>query len=142
MESPKLNQAWWTLRVTFGVIPVVAGLDKFFNLLADWEQYLSPLALRLMPFDASVAMKIVGVVEIAVGLMILTRWTRIGAYVASAWLVLIALNLLSTGRYLDVAARDVALAVAAFALARLEEVRAGSVAPEARSFAPSPVRTT
>src|SRR6185295_1547041 len=108
----------------FGVIPIVAGLDKFLNLLTHWEQYISPLALRLLPLGAPAFMRIVGVVEIAVGLLVLTRWTRIGAYAASGWLVLIALNLLTSGRYLDVAARDVALAVAAFALARLEEARA------------------
>jgi uncharacterized membrane protein YphA (DoxX/SURF4 family) len=136
MENAKLNQAWWTLRVTFGLIPVVAGLDKFFNLLTDWQQYLSPLALKILPMSGSSAMKVVGVVEVAVGLMILTRWTRLGAYVASAWLVLIALNLLTMGRYLDIAARDVALAVAAFALARLDEVRAG-VPAEGRRFAPA-----
>jgi hypothetical protein len=68
-------------------------------------------------------MGVVGVIEIAVGVMILTKWTRLGAYVASAWLCLIALNLLTTGHYFDVAARDLALAVGAFALARLEEAR-------------------
>jgi hypothetical protein len=108
----------------FGMVPVVAGLDKFFNLLTNWEQYLSPITQRLLPFSGSDFMRIVGVIEIAVGLMILTKWTRLGAYVAAAWLALIGLNLLSSGHYLDVAARDVALAVAAFALARLEEARA------------------
>jgi uncharacterized membrane protein YphA (DoxX/SURF4 family) len=131
MQDRRVNQVWWMLRAVFGVIPIVAGLDKFFNLLTNWEQYLSPLVLRLSPLSAPGLMRIVGIVEIAVGVMILTRWTRVGAYVASAWLAMIALNLLSTGHFLDVAARDVALAVAAFGLARLEEARAGA-----------PVRTT
>ena len=85
-------------------------------------------------------MRFFGVVEIAVGLLILTRWTRIGAYVASAWLLLIAVNLVSTGHFLDVAARDVAMAVAAFALARLEEVRGRSHAGERRGLVPSASR--
>jgi uncharacterized membrane protein YphA (DoxX/SURF4 family) len=125
MEDRRLTQAWWMLRAIFGVIPVVAGLDKFTNLLTNWEQYLSPLVVRMAPLGAPTLLRLVGVVEIAVGVLILTRWTRVGAYLASAWLLLIALNLLSTGHFLDVAARDVALSVAAFALARLEEVRAG-----------------
>ncbi|HEY0708119.1 MAG TPA: hypothetical protein VGG33_15045 [Polyangia bacterium] len=134
-----VNQVWWMLRAVFGVIPVVAGLDKFFNLLTPWEQYLSPLALRLSPVSAPALMRVFGIVEIAVGVMILTRWTRIGAYVASAWLLLIALNLLTMGRFLDVAARDVALAVTAFGLARLQEAR--TTAPAARRGAgvPRPV---
>ena len=123
MEEVRVNQAWWSLRAVFGVVPVVAGLDKFFNLLTNWEQYLSPIAQRMLPFGAPAFMRIVGVIEIAVGLMILTKWTRLGAYVAAAWLALIAVNLLSSGHYWDVAARDVAMAVAAFALARLEEAR-------------------
>jgi hypothetical protein len=68
-------------------------------------------------------MHIVGVIEMVVGLAILTKWTRLGAYVASAWLLAIAINLVSTGAFLDVAVRDVEMAVAAFVLARMTEVR-------------------
>ena len=139
MEDARINQAWWSLRAVFGLIPVVAGLDKYTNLLTNWEQYLSPFTQRLLPFSGTAFMRVVGVIEIAVGLAILTKWTRLGAYVATAWLVLIALNLLTSGHYLDVAARDVALAVAAFALARLEEartkVRGNAPAPASRSVA-------
>jgi uncharacterized membrane protein YphA (DoxX/SURF4 family) len=127
MEDKRINQAWSALRIVFGVVPIVAGLDKFFDLLTRWEQYLSPLATRLLPFGAGTFLRVVGVVEIVVGVLVLTRWTRVGAYLASAWLVLIALNLLSTGHFLDIAARDLALAVGAFALARLEEARVESV---------------
>jgi uncharacterized membrane protein YphA (DoxX/SURF4 family) len=138
METTRVNQAWWVLRLTFGVIPIAAGLDKFFNLLTHWEQYMSPLALRLLPISASAFLHIVGIVEIAVGVLVLTRWTRIGAYAASAWLLLIALNLLIGGHYLDVAARDVALSVGAFALARLEEARAQAPAVTARGLTGTP----
>jgi uncharacterized membrane protein YphA (DoxX/SURF4 family) len=130
MENRKVDQAWMALRLVLGVIPVVAGLDKFFNLLTNWEQYLSPMATRMLPFSATTFMRAVGVVEMVVGLSILTRWTRVGAYVASAWLALIAINLLTTGRFFDVAARDVSMAVAAFALARLDEARVTARAPE------------
>jgi DoxX-like protein len=119
----RLNSSWWALRVSLGVAPFVAGLDKFFNLLARWTDYLNPLALRIVPVTPETFMRGVGVVEMIVGLAILTRWTRLGAYVAAAWLVGIALNLVATGSFLDVAVRDVLLAVAAFVLARLTEVR-------------------
>lgn len=139
LDDARINQAWWTLRLTFGVIPIVAGVDKFFNLLTQWEQYLSPLALRALPFSGSAFMRIVGVVEIAVGILVLTRWTRIGAYVASSWLLLIAVNLLSTGHFLDIAARDVAMSIAAYALAKLDEARAGAHA-SASGFVAAPAR--
>jgi uncharacterized membrane protein YphA (DoxX/SURF4 family) len=123
MQDTRIHQAWLGLRTTLGVIPIVAGLDKFTNLLTHWEQYLSPLALSVLPVSGTAFMRVAGIIEMTVGLMILTKWTRIGAYVATGWLVMIALNLLTSGHYLDIAARDVAMAVAAFALGRLEEAR-------------------
>jgi uncharacterized membrane protein YphA (DoxX/SURF4 family) len=122
MQDHKSETAYWALRITFGVVPIVAGLDKFTNLLADWQGYLSPLAVRLLPVSPGTFMAVVGVVEIVVGLGVLLGWARVFGWVASAWLLAIAVNLLTTGRFLDIAARDVALAVAAFALARLAEV--------------------
>lgn len=127
METRELNAPYWALRLAFGLVPIVAGLDKYFNLLTDWTQYVSPLATRVLP--AATLMSIVGVVEIAAGVLVLSRFAKLGAYVVSAWLVAIALNLLTTGQYLDVAVRDLVLAVGAFALARLEEVRERSARP-------------
>jgi uncharacterized membrane protein YphA (DoxX/SURF4 family) len=124
MEDSRITQAWWALRAAFGAVPIVAGLDKFFNLLTNWEQYLSPVALRVVPLSGGAFMHVIGIIEIAVGAMILTKWTRLGAYVAAGWLSCIAVNLLLTGHFFDVAARDVTLAVAAFALGRLQEVHA------------------
>lgn len=118
-----MNSSWWALRIGLGVAPFLAGLDKFFNLLTKWELYLNPLALRLVPVAPATFMRAVGVIEMIVGLAILTRWTRLGAYVAAVWLVGIALNLITMGAFLDVAVRDLLLAVAAFTLARLTEVR-------------------
>lgn len=68
-----LGSAWWMLRIGLGVGPFLAGLDKFFNLLTDWEMYLSPLAERFLPFSATTFMHIVGIVEMVVGIAILTR---------------------------------------------------------------------
>ena len=105
--------------------PALAGLDKIFrtNLLADWPAYISPLATAVLPVSGDVFMQLIGVVELAVGVMVLSVATRLGAYVAAAWLVAIALNLVTTGQYFDVAVRDLLMAIAAFTLARLTEVR-------------------
>jgi uncharacterized membrane protein YphA (DoxX/SURF4 family) len=125
----RLNSSWWALRIALGLAPLLAGLDKFFNLLTKWTMYLNPLALRVVPVAPETFMRAVGVIEMIVGIAILTRWTRLGAYVAAAWLVCIALNLVSMGAFLDVAVRDLLIAVAAFSLARLTEVRVSVVRP-------------
>jgi uncharacterized membrane protein YphA (DoxX/SURF4 family) len=124
MNDERLDRVWWVLKLTFGLVPIVAGLDKFLGLLADWEAYLGPLARSLIPFEPTTFMKVVGVIEIVAGILVLSRWTRIGAYVVAAWLVAIALQLLTTGRFLDVAVRDVVMAIAAFSLGQLDAVRA------------------
>lgn len=124
------RSAWWLLRIVFGVVPIVAGLDKFAGVLADWEAYLGPLARSLLPVSVYTFMKVVGIVEIAAGALVLSRFTRVGAYVVSAWLVLIALQLATTGRFLDVAVRDLVMAASAFALARLCEAREKATHPE------------
>lgn len=120
----KLDSAWWALRIGLGVGPFLAGLDKFFNILTNWEMYLSPLAQRMLPFSSTLFMEAVGVIEMIVGLAILFKWTRLGAYVAMIWLLCIAINLLTTGSFYDVAVRDVEIAIGAYALGRLSEVRA------------------
>ena len=134
----RLNQAWWVLRIGLGVGPFLAGLDKYFNLLTNWPMYISPLALKILPFSGPTFMHIVGGIEMLVGLAILTRWTRLGSYVASVWLLLIAINLVS-GMFFDVAVRDVEIALAAFVLARITEVRSdallGDVTHERRAKA-------
>jgi len=127
MDTEHMTTPWWALRVTLGATALLAGLDKFFNLLADWPAYLSPLAAQLLPVTPSAFMHIVGVIEFAVGAVILAGYTRLGGYVAAAWLFGIAVNLVTTGRYFDVAVRDVAMAVAAFTLARLTEAGVGAV---------------
>ena len=124
--NQRLNSSWWALRVGLGVAPFLAGLDKFFNLLTNWKVYLNPLALRVVPLAPETFLHAIGVVEMIVGLAILTRWTRLGAYLASLWLVCIALNLVSMGAFFDIAVRDVLLALAPFVLARLTEVRQAS----------------
>ena len=120
-----VNSAWWVLRLGLGIGPALAGLDKIFrtNVLADWSMYISPLAEPWLPMSAAAFMQVVGLIELIVGLAILTIAPRIGAWVAMAWLLAIAVNLASTGMFFDLAVRDVEIALAAYALARLSAVR-------------------
>jgi hypothetical protein len=116
------------LRLAFGLTATLAGLDKFFNLLADWSAYMSPLAAQLLPVSPDTFMHVVGIIEFAVGIAILGAAPVIGAYVASAWLLLVAGNLL-LGGHVDVAVRDVVMSIAAFTLARVLELRSEVPAP-------------
>lgn len=106
------------LYCTFGVVPIVAGLDKFTNILTDWTQYLSSGMVDMLPFEASTFMIVVGIIEIIAGVLVLIR-PIIGSYVVMAWLILIALTLIFSGSFLDVAVRDLVMAIAAFSLAQL-----------------------
>ena len=119
----RLNAAFWTLRIAFGLTAFLAGLDKFLNLLTNWEQYASPLLLGFIPLSAGTLMRAAGLIEIVAGIAVLAGVTRLGGYVVAAWLTLIALSLLTTGKYFDVAVRDLVMACGAFVLARLSEVR-------------------
>ena len=126
-KSKGLNSAWWALRIGLGVGPFLAGLDKFFNILTDWQMYLNPSIEKLLPVSGSALMQIIGIIEMVVGLAILTRWTRLGSYVAAGWLLAIATNLVTTGMFFDLAVRDVEIAIAAYTLARLTEARQSSM---------------
>ena len=119
----RLNQLFWTFRIAFGLTAFLAGLDKFFNLLTNWEQYASPLVLKMLPLSAGTLMRTAGVIEMIAGIAVLAGLTRLGGYVIAAWLTLIALSLVASGHYFDVAVRDLVMATGAFALARLSEVR-------------------
>ena|SRR5947207_6780176 len=119
----RLELPWWALRIGLGVGPIITGVDKFFNKITDWTMCLSPLATKTLPVSAATFMHIVGIVEIIAGIVVLTRFTRIGAYVVTAWLLAISVNLLTTGMYYDLAMRDVEIAIAAFTLAQLTAVR-------------------
>ena len=125
----RLNSAWWALRIALGVGPIIAGVDKYFNKLTDWSMYLSPIATRIIPVQATTFMRVVGVVEIIAGIIVLTRWTKIGSYIVGLWLLAIAANLLTTGMFYDLAVRDTEIAVSAFALSQLSSVREQATAP-------------
>ena len=111
-------QAYQILHIGFTVAPIVAGLDKFFNLLVNWEQYLPTLVTNLVGGHGHELMLIVGLIEIIAGLGVFFK-PKVFAYVVSAWLLLIIVNLLMIPGYYDVALRDFGLSLGALALARL-----------------------
>ncbi len=125
METINSNQAlrpvFNIMKLTYGIVPVVAGADKFTKLLVNWENYLHPGIASMLPFTPHVFMMIVGVIEIIAGLIVLAK-PAVGAYIVSAWLTLIALTLLASGNYLDVAVRDLVMAIGAYSLARIAKI--------------------
>jgi hypothetical protein len=120
MSNPAF-QAYRMLHVGFTVAPLVAGIDKFTNVLANWTDYLWPAVPEITRIPAGTFMLGVGVVEIIAGILVAVK-PRIGGYVVGAWLIGIIINLLLLGTSYDVALRDVGLAIGAFALARLATV--------------------
>lgn len=117
-QAKTIKMVQTLLKFTYGLVPVVAGADKFTNLLTDWGHYLSVGQKAMLPFSEHVFMMIVGVIEIVAGALVLIAPQKAG-YLVSAWLVLIALSLLSSGNYLDVAVRDIVMAIGAFCLAKI-----------------------
>src|ERR1041385_2119591 len=119
METTKV---WTILKFTYSIVPIVAGLDKFTNLLTDWSQYLNPTLAGMLPMEPHSFMMIVGVIEIVAGFLVLFK-TELGALIVSAWLILIALTIIASGRYLDVAVRDIVMGIGAYCLSRLSKVK-------------------
>jgi uncharacterized membrane protein YphA (DoxX/SURF4 family) len=118
LKGDPAYQAFLLLRIAFTVAPIVFGLDKFFNVLVDWEGYLAPWINDVVPGSAATAMHLVGVVEIVAGLAVALK-PRYGAYVVAAWLAGIILDLLTYSGYYDIALRDFGLMLGALTLARL-----------------------
>lgn len=116
LNPVKANLVRRILRYTFGFLPIITGIDKFSELLVDWDKYIMPLA-EYIPFASHSFMLIVGVIEIIAGIIVLSM-PRVGAYIVALWLLCIAIVLV-WGGYLDIAARDLVLAISAFCLGEL-----------------------
>jgi hypothetical protein len=112
------EQAFQLLRLGFTVAPILAGLDKFFDVLVDWDKYLSPMANNVLAGHGHQFMMVVGIIEIIAGIGVFFK-PRIFAYIVAIWLLLIILNLLTIPGYYDVALRDLGLMLGAIALGRL-----------------------
>ena len=114
------DKAASVLKWTYGLVPIVAGADKFMHILTDWDKYLAPAIANMLPVSTGSFMSVVGVIEIIAGILVLVR-PKIGSLVVALWLIGIAFNLLLTGQYFDVAVRDVVMAIGAFSLYMLSE---------------------
>ena len=110
------------LKWTYGLVPIVAGADKFMHILTDWDKYLAPAIANMLPVSTGSFMSVVGVIEIIAGILVLVK-PKIGSLVVALWLIGIAFNLLLTGQYFDVAVRDVVMAIGAFSLYMLSETQ-------------------
>ena len=120
MNNQKTNMAYWLLKVTYGIVPIVAGLDKFFHYIVDWPMYLNPSITQLLHIDANMIMYAVGIIEIVAGIMVWVN-TRFGASLVALWLLLIAATLFPMGKFYDIAIRDIVMAMGALALALLSD---------------------
>ena len=103
------------LKWTYGLVPIIAGADKFTHILTDWDKYLAPVVADIIPMQPHTFMLIVGVIEIIAGILVLTK-PKLGSLIVGLWLIGIVINLLLTGQYLDVAVRDAVMAIGAFSL--------------------------
>lgn len=119
----KLMKSWLLLKFTYGLLFVVAGADKFMNLVTDWPKYISPMVLKMIPVSSQHFIWGVGIAEIVLGILILGVATRLGAYIAMAWLLVIAVNLVTMLVYFDIAVRDIVMAIGALVLAMLTDVK-------------------
>jgi len=118
----RLSSIYIPLRLCYGLVPIVAGLDKFTNLLTHWDKYIAPFVAQRLPIPPAQFMMLVGIIEIVAGLAVLTVLTRLGSYVVAVWLALIAVNLLLAGYY-DVAVRDLVMALGAYTLGQVAALR-------------------
>ena len=118
LNQYRIKAVFNLLKYVFVVVPIVAGIDKFTDLLVNWDKYLNPGMARMLPFQVHTFMMIVGVIEVVAGIIVFIR-PALGGFIVSAWLALIAMTLLASGNYLDVAVRDLVMAISAFSMATL-----------------------
>ncbi|MES2006060.1 MAG: hypothetical protein V4450_16195 [Bacteroidota bacterium] len=111
----KLKELQTILKLVFGIVPIVAGLDKFTNLLTYWPDYMAGNLRDILPIDVLLFMKIVGIIEIIAGVLVLIR-PLIGAYIVMLWLIALAFQLIFGAHHFDTAVRDLVMAAGAYAL--------------------------
>lgn len=121
-STNRVNTVINLLKYTFGLVPIVAGLDKFAHLLTDWTKYLAPVVTDIIPLQPDTFMYIVGVIEIIAGILVLVK-PKIGSLIVGLWLIGIVINLLLLGQFYDVAVRDAVMAIGAFSLYMLIDSR-------------------
>ena len=128
MNAHDLDPVYLPLSLCYGLVPIAAGADKFFNLLTDWTKYIPEFVSASSPIPPQAFMLIVGVIEIVAGLAVLTLLPRLGAYVVAIWLVLIAVAVAVAGFY-DIAVRDLVMALGAYTLGTVAALRGEGLLP-------------
>jgi hypothetical protein len=111
------------LKFTYGPVITLVGVDKFFGFLTDWTQYVSPLITDTIGMDAGAFLGLVGVIEVALGILLMTKWERSAAYGVAGFGLLSALNLISTGQFYDIALRYLLMIVGVVVLANLSSLK-------------------
>lgn len=133
MDNQKSNiiKSWYLLYYTYGFLPIITGLDKYFDFLADWYIYVNPNIPLLLNLTPEVFMYITGIAEIIMGLLVFIK-PRLGGSIIVVWLLIICLNLISMGthsheeyahlmRHYDIVVRDIVMAVGAYVLVLLSK---------------------
>ncbi len=120
--SKKLYLAWLILRITYGILFILVGTDKFFNLLTNWHQFVGDTTTRFLPIDLTFLLKLFGLVQICAGLLLFTRWIRFGIYLIFALLLLIFINLFSALTSPLVIGHDIAMIVGIFVFWNLTQI--------------------
>jgi len=120
----KINTTWWILKITYGLLFILSGADKFLNLIVNWQKYISPTLLSMLHISPVIIALIAGLVEVALGIAILSpKNTKLGAYLVVGWMLIMIANLLSMHSYYDIAIRDFFIMIGAFTLAQLTIIR-------------------
>ena len=109
-EDRVVHTIWETLRIMFGGVAVIVGVDKFTDFVTNWSMYLNPVFLRIVPVSAQTFMRGVGVIEIIVGVIVFAK-PRLGGIILTLWFLAIALQLIAMGKFLDIAVRDIVIAI-------------------------------
>jgi len=125
INDNKFNTIWTVSKYVYGLVPVLIGLDKFSFLIVDWNIYVSPFAASIIPISTLVPL--VGIIEIAAGLLILTKYPRFGAYLVAAWIGIIIINLFMIGGLYDIILRDIAIAFGYIVFGMLTELKESSI---------------
>ncbi|HZW77520.1 MAG TPA: hypothetical protein VFF21_04350 [Flavobacteriaceae bacterium] len=120
-QHQHVRQVFNMMKIVFVILPIAAGADKFFNILTDWTHYINPILLDFLPFSGETFMMLVGIIEIIAGLIVLFK-PRVGGIIVASWLTGIALTLIAGWMYVDVAVRDLVMAVSALAMTKLAKL--------------------
>lgn len=125
IRRTKLDTTWLVLKYAYGFVLFVAGLDKFFGYLIEWRIYVGQFAIQILPIGVTNLLYLIGISQIIVGVLILSKFTRLGVYILMVGLAIMIINLLAVGGQMEIVLRDVLILTGAWALAQLTEIKEG-----------------